>query len=190
MLHKQCYNGKSQQGCIPTRVCKLICVQDHSLLFSLSILLPFTCPLCRKIFSLGLQDFLPQITNPKLQTGKKSCPVCSGNHWNSQLFCLCIIEVAGIHPECKIFQQVVKEEALCLERNESASPDLKGNGPRSTINMNCIISDAWCEDISCSFGSQFDSTFLFFYIPILYSFLVWSASPVGWRFTPSAFGHL
>lgn len=35
----------------------------------------------------------------------------------------------GIHPECKIFQQVVKEEALCLEKNESVSPDLKGNGP-------------------------------------------------------------
>ncbi|XP_010001537.1 PREDICTED: vasoactive intestinal polypeptide receptor 1-like [Chaetura pelagica] len=34
--------------------------------------------------------------------------------------------VEGIHPECKIFQQVVKEEALCLEKNESFSPDLKG----------------------------------------------------------------
>ncbi|XP_064559335.1 vasoactive intestinal polypeptide receptor 1-like isoform X2 [Zonotrichia leucophrys gambelii] len=34
--------------------------------------------------------------------------------------------VTGIHPECKIFQQVVKEEALCSEHNESASPDVKG----------------------------------------------------------------
>ena len=45
------------------------------------------------------------------------------------LFCLSLTEVAGIHPECKIFQQVVKEEALCLEKNESVSPDLKGNSP-------------------------------------------------------------
>ncbi|XP_075273611.1 vasoactive intestinal polypeptide receptor 1 [Opisthocomus hoazin] len=34
--------------------------------------------------------------------------------------------VEGIHPECKILQQVVKEEALCLEKNETVSPDLKG----------------------------------------------------------------
>uniref|UniRef100_A0A669QKW0 Growth hormone-releasing hormone receptor n=2 Tax=Phasianus colchicus TaxID=9054 RepID=A0A669QKW0_PHACC len=38
----------------------------------------------------------------------------------------CHLHVVGIHPECKIFQQLVKEEALCLERNESVSPDLKG----------------------------------------------------------------
>lgn len=46
---------------------------------------------------------------------------------NLGLFCLSLTKAEGIHPECKIFQQVVKEEALCLEKNESVSPDLKGN---------------------------------------------------------------
>ncbi|CAM2105122.1 unnamed protein product [Caretta caretta] len=34
--------------------------------------------------------------------------------------------VASIHPECKIFQQVVKDQALCLEKNEATLPILKG----------------------------------------------------------------
>ncbi|XP_014125623.3 vasoactive intestinal polypeptide receptor 1 isoform X1 [Zonotrichia albicollis] len=34
--------------------------------------------------------------------------------------------LAAAAAECKIFQQVVKEEALCSEHNESASPDVKG----------------------------------------------------------------
>lgn len=154
---------------------------------SLSIFLPFTCPFCRKIFILSLQNILPQITNPKLQTGKKSCSVCSGNHWNSWLFCLCLIEVVGIHPECKIFQQVVKEEALCLERNESVSPDLKGNGlDGQDLILIWIVSLLMC-------GVKISAVLLghnLIYIPILYSYLVWSASPVGWSFTPSAFRHL
>lgn len=129
-------------------------------------------PVCRKIFSLSLQNILRQITNPKLQTGKKSCSVCSGNHWNFWLFCLCLIEVVGIHPECKIFQQVMKEEALCLERNESVSPDLKGNGLYGQdLILIWIVSILMCEDISCSFGSQFDSTFLSS-IPIWYEVLL------------------
>lgn len=48
---------------------------------------------------------------------------------NLGLFCLSLTKAEGIHPECKIFQQVMREEALCLEKNESVSPDLKGNGP-------------------------------------------------------------
>ncbi|XP_062972771.1 vasoactive intestinal polypeptide receptor 1-like [Elgaria multicarinata webbii] len=34
--------------------------------------------------------------------------------------------VASIHPECKIFQQVVKDEAQCLDKNESAMVDFQG----------------------------------------------------------------
>ncbi|OXB75189.1 UNVERIFIED_CONTAM: hypothetical protein H355_002722 [Colinus virginianus] len=59
--------------------------------------------------------------------------------------------VAGIHPECKIFQQVVKEEALCLERNESVSPDLKG-----FLQRNCTQEGYWSEPfpsyaVACGF---------------------------------------
>ncbi|KAM8810454.1 vasoactive intestinal polypeptide receptor 1-like [Eudromia elegans] len=43
---------------------------------------------------------------------------------------------AGIHPECKIFQEVMKEEALCLEKNESISPDFKGC-PRDWDGLSC-----------------------------------------------------
>ncbi|KYO47031.1 vasoactive intestinal polypeptide receptor 1 isoform C [Alligator mississippiensis] len=34
--------------------------------------------------------------------------------------------VASIHPECRIFQQVVKDEALCLQKNESILSDFEG----------------------------------------------------------------
>ncbi|RMC04678.1 hypothetical protein DUI87_17848 [Hirundo rustica rustica] len=59
--------------------------------------------------------------------------------------------VTGIHPECKIFQQVVKEEALCSEHNESASPDLKG-----FLQRNCTQEEYWSEPfppytIACGF---------------------------------------
>ncbi|KAF2987688.1 hypothetical protein EK904_013962 [Melospiza melodia maxima] len=60
-------------------------------------------------------------------------------------------KVTGIHPECKIFQQVVKEEALCSEHNESASPDLKG-----FLQRNCTQEEYWSEPfppytIACGF---------------------------------------
>ncbi|KAI6074760.1 Vasoactive intestinal polypeptide receptor 1-like protein [Aix galericulata] len=59
--------------------------------------------------------------------------------------------VAGIHPECKIFQQVVKEEALCLEKNESVSSDFKG-----FLQRNCTQKAYWSEPfppyaVACGF---------------------------------------
>ncbi|KAF4800206.1 Pituitary adenylate cyclase-activating polypeptide type I receptor [Turdus rufiventris] len=59
--------------------------------------------------------------------------------------------VTGIHPECKIFQQVVKEEALCSEHNESASADVKG-----FLQRNCTQEEYWSEPfppytIACGF---------------------------------------
>ncbi|XP_075778994.1 pituitary adenylate cyclase-activating polypeptide type I receptor-like isoform X2 [Pelodiscus sinensis] len=42
-------------------------------------------------------------------------------------FCWVLLPlVASIHPECKIFQQVVKDEALCLEKNKATLSSSKG----------------------------------------------------------------
>ncbi|KAK2523952.1 vasoactive intestinal polypeptide receptor 1 [Columba livia] len=70
---------------------------------------------------------------------------------NLGLFCLSLTKAEGIHPECKIFQQVVREEALCLEKNESVSPDLKG-----FLQRNCTQDAYWSEPfppytIACGF---------------------------------------
>ncbi|KAJ7426139.1 hypothetical protein WISP_18527 [Willisornis vidua] len=59
--------------------------------------------------------------------------------------------VAGIHPECKIFQQLLKEEALCSEQNESLSPALKG-----FLQRNCTQEAQWSEPfppytVACGF---------------------------------------
>uniref|UniRef100_A0A8D2LI16 Growth hormone-releasing hormone receptor n=1 Tax=Varanus komodoensis TaxID=61221 RepID=A0A8D2LI16_VARKO len=39
---------------------------------------------------------------------------------------LVILPVASIHPECKIFQQVMKDEARCLDKNDTLFPDFQG----------------------------------------------------------------
>ncbi|XP_019363474.1 PREDICTED: vasoactive intestinal polypeptide receptor 1-like [Gavialis gangeticus] len=45
---------------------------------------------------------------------------------NEELSWFAMIKVTSIHPECRIFQQVVKDEALCLQKNESILPDFEG----------------------------------------------------------------
>ncbi|KAF7245728.1 Vasoactive intestinal polypeptide receptor [Varanus komodoensis] len=43
------------------------------------------------------------------------------------LFGYALGDVASIHPECKIFQQVMKDEARCLDKNDTLFPDFQGN---------------------------------------------------------------
>lgn len=121
------YTEESIQVCIYRCVYKLINVWDHSLLLLCVLFADISSPV---VFTfLNLKVSATGYENWKETSFQWSISSHSSNHGTSWVFCLFLIEVVGIHPECKIFQQVVKEEALCLERNDSLSPDLKGNSP-------------------------------------------------------------
>uniref|UniRef100_A0ACB8FWH5 Uncharacterized protein n=1 Tax=Sphaerodactylus townsendi TaxID=933632 RepID=A0ACB8FWH5_9SAUR len=57
------------------------------------------------------------------ETKVVSAALCVPTHSHRKAL---LFPVVSIHPECKIFQQIIKDEAQCLEKNHSLSPDFKG----------------------------------------------------------------
>lgn len=78
----------------------------------------------------------------------------------------------------------MKEEALCLEKNESVSSDFKGNGLDWQVLILVSLESLQVCDVKIPVTeSKFDSTTLFY--------LAWSVSPsIGCSFTSSDFRHL